>query len=117
MAALGTIGTVVALFLFAVAREPVVPLVASLIAGASWIIMLTTLFVSAQVALPEWVRGRGLAIFLTVFFGAMTFGSAVWGESRAAKDCPSPLPRRGLNVHRDASHLAMEAANRCRAEF
>jgi Transmembrane secretion effector len=32
------------------------------------------------VALPEWVRGRGLAIFLTVFFGAMTVGSAVWGK-------------------------------------
>src|SRR5271169_7074352 len=42
--------------------------------------MMTTLFVSAQVALPEWVRGRGLAIFLTVFFGAMTLGSAVWGK-------------------------------------
>ena len=35
VAALGTIGTVVALFLFAVAREPAVALVASLIAGAS----------------------------------------------------------------------------------
>ncbi|HZZ24388.1 MAG TPA: MFS transporter, partial [Roseiarcus sp.] len=53
---------------------------ASLIAGASWITMMTTLFVSAQVALPEWVRGRGLAIFLTAFFGAMTLGSAVWGK-------------------------------------
>ena len=42
--------------------------------------MMTTLFVSAQVALPEWVRGRGLAIFLTAFFGAMTVGSAVWGK-------------------------------------
>ena len=35
---------------------------------------------SAQVALPEWVRGRGLAIFLTVYFGAVTVGSAVWGK-------------------------------------
>jgi hypothetical protein len=26
------------------------------------------------------VRGRGLAIFLTVIFGAMTFGGAVWGQ-------------------------------------
>jgi quinol monooxygenase YgiN len=32
------------------------------------------------VALPDWVRGRGLAIFVTVFFGAMTLGSVVWGE-------------------------------------
>ena len=75
LAALGTIGTVLAFFLFAVAREPVLAFSAGLIAGASWIVMLTTLIVSAQVALPEWVRGRGLAIFLTVYFGAMTLGS------------------------------------------
>ena len=34
---------------------------------------------SAQVALPEWVRGRGLAAYVTVFFGTMTAGSALWG--------------------------------------
>ncbi len=42
--------------------------------------MLANLNVSAQVALPEWVRGRGLAIYVTVFFGAMTLGSVLWGE-------------------------------------
>ena len=77
---LGTVGTIVALALYGVAREPAIAAAASLIAGASWITMMTTLFVSAQVALPEWVRGRGLAIFLTAFFGAMTLGSAVWGK-------------------------------------
>jgi predicted MFS family arabinose efflux permease len=80
LAAIATFGTVVALALFAWAHDPVIACAASLIAGASWIIMLTTLFVSAQVALPEWVRGRGLAIYLTVYFGAMTAGSAIWGK-------------------------------------
>jgi hypothetical protein len=32
------------------------------------------------VALPDWVRGRGLALFVTVFYGATTLGSAIWGE-------------------------------------
>ena len=41
---------------------------------------MSTLYVSAQVALPDWVRGRGLAIFLTVIFGASTIGSALWGH-------------------------------------
>ncbi|HEY3623681.1 MAG TPA: MFS transporter, partial [Roseiarcus sp.] len=63
-AALGAIGIVVSLFLLAAAREPVLALIASFIAGAASIIALTTFFVSAQVALPQWVRGRGLAIFL-----------------------------------------------------
>jgi MFS family permease len=91
LAALGTSGTVVALALFAVAREPIVALVASLIAGASWIIALTTYFVSAQVSLPEWVRGRGLALFLTAYFGALTLGSALWGEVASAKGVPFAL--------------------------
>jgi Transmembrane secretion effector len=30
--------------------------------------------------LPEWVRGRGLAVFVTVFFGSLSLGSVVWGE-------------------------------------
>ena len=91
MAALGTAGTIVALALFAAARQPTVALAASLIAGASWIIALTTYFVSAQVSLPEWVRGRGLALFLTAYFGALTLGSAVWGEVASLKGVPFAL--------------------------
>jgi MFS family permease len=91
LAALGTAGTVVALALFAAAREPVFALAASLIAGASWIIALTTYFVSAQVSLPEWVRGRGLALFLTAYFGALTLGSAIWGEVASLKGVPFAL--------------------------
>lgn len=51
---------------------------ALLLAGASWTVVLTKLYVSAQVALPDWARGRGLAIFLTFIFGATTAGSALW---------------------------------------
>jgi predicted MFS family arabinose efflux permease len=73
-------GTALSLILFGLARMPIVALAASLLAGASWIAVLANLNVSAQVALPDWVRGRGLAIFVTVFFGCMTLGSALWGE-------------------------------------
>ena len=88
-------------------------LVASLVAGASSIIALTTFFVSAQVALPDWVRGRGLAIFLTVYFGALTLGSAIWGEVATAKGVPFALYAAGAaHVDRQGAHMAMEAANR-----
>ncbi|MGA7196292.1 MFS transporter [Roseiarcus sp.] len=90
-AALGTVGTMLALALFALARTPEVALVASFVAGASWIIVMTTMFVSAQVVLPDWVRGRGLAIFLTAFFGAMTLGSALWGEVANLRGIPFAL--------------------------
>jgi MFS family permease len=78
--ALGALGQALAMVLYGLAREPATALVASLIAGASWIGALATLTVSAQVALPDWVRGRGLALYTTVFFGCLTLGSAVWGE-------------------------------------
>ena len=80
LVAAGTFGTAVALGLFGLARNTPVALVASLIAGISWIIVLSALNVSAQVALPGWVRARGLAVFVTIMFGATTLGSVVWGE-------------------------------------
>lgn len=78
--ATGTLGTAMALLLFAFARDAATALAACLIAGASWIAVLASVNVSAQVALPEWVRGRGLAIFITTFFGTLTAGSAIWGK-------------------------------------
>ena len=76
---LGEAGTAAALVLFGLAREGWVAVLACLLAGVSWIGVLATLNVSAQTVLPDWVRGRGLAAYVTVFFGTMTLGSALWG--------------------------------------
>jgi predicted MFS family arabinose efflux permease len=80
LVAAGTIGTAIALILFGLARHAATALAASLIAGVSWITVIATINVSAQVALPEWVRGRGLAVFATVMFGCMSLGSGLWGQ-------------------------------------
>jgi MFS family permease len=80
---LGSLGTAIALFLFGVAHHPTVGFIASALAGVSWITVVASLNVSAQMALPGWVRGRGLAIYGTVMFGALTLGSLVWGEVAA----------------------------------
>jgi predicted MFS family arabinose efflux permease len=76
----GTFSTILALLLFGVARNSATALAASVMAGAGWIAVLASLNVSAQVALPEWVRGRGLAFYMTAYFGMMTAGSALWGH-------------------------------------
>jgi MFS family permease len=83
--ALGTLATALALVLFGLAHDPALSIAACVIAGASWTVVLTILYVSAQVTLPDWVRGRGLAIFLTAIFGATTVGSAVWGQLAGAE--------------------------------
>ena len=82
--AAGTILTAIALALFAFADEIVIALGAGLLAGVAWVGILTCLYTSAQNVLPDWVRGRGLAVFLAVIFGTMTLSSAAWGEIAVA---------------------------------
>ena len=83
MVALGGAGTALALLLFGLAQQASLAVLACLLAGVSWIVVLATLNVSAQVALPEWVRGRGLAAYAAVFFGTMSVGSLLWGYAAA----------------------------------
>jgi predicted MFS family arabinose efflux permease len=80
LVAAGTLGTAATVLLYGIAHDIATALAASLMAGVSWIAVLSSLNVSAQLALPEWVRGRGLALYVTAFFGAMTLCSALWGQ-------------------------------------
>ena len=89
--AAGAMGTALVLMLFAVVPDPIVAAVASVLAGMSWIAVLSSLHVSAQTALPDWVRARGLSIFLTVFFGAMAGGSLLWGQVASQASIPAAL--------------------------
>jgi len=57
----------------------VLAVIASVLFGACWIWTLSTFNTSAQMALPDWVRARGLSIYLMVFFGSMSLGSVAWG--------------------------------------
>ncbi|HEX9169583.1 MAG TPA: MFS transporter, partial [Roseiarcus sp.] len=83
LVALATVLTAIALGMFAFAHDLWVALAASVLAGVAWVTNLTCLYTSAQNVLPDWVRGRGLAIFLTVIFGTMTLSSAAWGDIAA----------------------------------
>ena len=85
LVAWASVGTAVALAMFALARDPISAMAAGAIAGVTWTLIISTLYVSAQLSLPNWVRGRGLAIFLTAIFGATTFASALWGQIAALR--------------------------------
>jgi MFS family permease len=67
------------LTLAATDNQPVALAVMPLL-GLSWITVLTSLNVTAQSVLPNWVRGRGLALYLMTFSGAMALGSLAWGQ-------------------------------------
>ena len=62
-----------------------------LLLGTGWIVALTTLNGVAQAVLPNWVRGRGLAVYLMVFNGAMAAGSLAWGLTAQAVGVPTAL--------------------------
>ncbi len=49
------------------------------IAGVGWLHILATLNTAAQTVLPGWVRARGMALYILVFFLASSVGSMVWG--------------------------------------
>jgi MFS family permease len=89
LAVCGMAGTALTLVLYGLAHDPYTALAASVIAGISWIAVMATLTVSAQSSLPDWVRGRGLALFTTVFFGCMTLGSVIWGKLAAMLGLPA----------------------------
>ena len=84
-------GTALAMALFGIARNTGTFVLASALAGVCWIGAVTSLNLSAQVALPEWVRGRGLAVFATVMFGALSLGSIIWGKVAALCDTSGAL--------------------------
>jgi MFS family permease len=83
--------TMVVLVVLALAKSVTLAVPALGLAGVAWVSVLTTANVAAQTQLPNWVRGRGLAVYLTMFFGAMTFGSLVWGGLADATSVPTAL--------------------------
>ncbi len=74
-----SLAMVAALLAWAWIPSRAVALLPALLLGLAWITVLTLLNTAAQTALPNWVRGRGLALYLCVFYGAMTAGSLIWG--------------------------------------
>ena len=64
----------------AVAPNVWVAVPAMLVCGAAWITVANSLSVSAQLALPDWVRARGMSIYQMAIMGASAFGAALWGQ-------------------------------------
>jgi MFS family permease len=48
--------------------------------GGSWILTANSLSISAQLALPSWIRARGMSIFQMSLMGGSAIGAAIWGK-------------------------------------
>jgi MFS family permease len=61
-----------------------VALPAIVLLGMAWISTANSLTLAAQVALPNWVRARGMAIYQMALMGGAAAGSLLWGQVAAA---------------------------------
>ncbi len=71
--------TAAAVGVIATVRQPVLVSLALLPVGGAWIAVMSSLNSGLQLALPNWVRARGLAYYLVVFQGAQALGAVIWG--------------------------------------
>ncbi len=53
---------------------------AMVVAGMAWISTANSLTISAQLALPNWVRARGMSIYQMALMGGSAAGSLLWGQ-------------------------------------
>ncbi len=91
MVAAGSLATSATLLLFSFAPGEILAVAAAALGGFAWIAVLSSFNVAAQTALPDWVRARGLSLFLMVFSGAMALGSLVWGQVASATGVETAL--------------------------
>ena len=63
-----------------------VALPAMVLIGMAWISVANSLTVAAQVAMPDWVRARGMSIYQMALMGGAAAGSLLWGQVAAMID-------------------------------
>src|SRR5205085_8133436 len=64
---------------------------ALVVAGGGWISAANSLTVSAQLALPDWVRARGMSIYQMALMGSSALGAALWGQVATWTDVRTSL--------------------------
>jgi MFS family permease len=84
----GTLAQASATGIMAIAPHIGIAAPAMFLAGMAWITSANTLSVSAQLALPNWVRARGMSVYQMAIMGATAFGAAIWGHIASMTSLP-----------------------------
>ena len=80
LARLGFLGFAVSALVLSVAPPAWLAVIVILLAGACWVISLSSFNITVQLSTPRWVVGRALSLYHTCTFGGMASGSWVWGH-------------------------------------
>lgn len=76
---------------------PWIALPAMALLGAAWISTANTFVMSAQLALPNWVRARGMSIFQMALMGGTAIGAAFWGQVANLSTVPTAVVAAALS--------------------
>jgi len=66
------------------------------IAGAAWVLALSTFNITVQLRTPRWVVGRAMAIYQASAFGGLALGGWVWGVVAESYGLATSLVAAGL---------------------
>ncbi|HPM66960.1 MAG TPA: MFS transporter [Piscinibacter sp.] len=61
------------------------------VAGMAWIATANSLTLAAQMALPNWVRARGMSIYQMALMGGSASGAALWGQVASLSSVPASI--------------------------
>ncbi len=61
---------------------------AMMLAGAAWLAVVNTLTVASQLSLPDWVRARGMSLYMMTMMCAASASAALWGQVASAIEVP-----------------------------
>jgi MFS family permease len=87
----GTLVHAAATVVIALVTEPWVAVPANFIAGMAWISTANTLATAAQLALPNWVRARGMSVYQMALMGGTAFGALLFGQVASMSSVPAAL--------------------------
>lgn len=87
----GTLLQSAATVVMALAPNVYVAVPAMFMGGAAWLTTANSLSVSAQMALPDWVRARGMSMYQMAIMGGSAMGAALWGQVAALSSLQTSL--------------------------
>ena len=87
----GTLLQAVLALLVVYVHELWVALPAMVLVGMAWITVVNALTMAAQLALPDWIRARGMAIYQMALMGGATAGSLLWGQLASWTSVPTAV--------------------------
>jgi MFS family permease len=87
----GSIALAVSAAITAISTHLAITMTGLLLAGAGWVLSLSTFNVAVQLSAPRWVVARALALYQMAAFGGLAAGSWIWGEAAAVFGISSAL--------------------------